>query len=153
MFVLRDLLAGVILPALLTGGTLVAGWRVARHRQGARDSRSWAGPLATGVGFVGGCWALFGTPEVPPLDATEWLCLFTPILVALGLLDSFVRAPLPVRIISIGASVPATLFLLLWPLLRGNEYNSPHVIIFAAASMLVIGWIAAMNAMVARVSA
>jgi hypothetical protein len=153
MFVLRDLLAGVLLPAVLTAGTLVGAWRASRHRQGARDSRSWAGPLAIGVGFGGGCWALFGTPQFPPLDATEWLYLFTPILIVLGLFDSLARTPVPVQIIFTVTSVPASLFLLLWPLLKGNEYDSPHVIIFAVASILIVGWIAAMTPLAARVSA
>ncbi len=153
MLFLRDLLAGVALPMVLTAGTLVAGWRALRHRHGARDSRSWAGPLAIGTGFTGGYWALFARPELPPLDAIEWLLLLTPGLVLLGLLDSLGRARLQVRVISTAASVPASMLLLLWPLLKANDHDSRHVVLFAMVSALLIAWIAAMNALANRVSA
>jgi hypothetical protein len=153
MFVLRDFLAGVMLPAALTAATLVAAWRASRHHHGARDSRSWAGPLAIGLGFACGWWALFGTSQFPPLDATEWLFLLTPALVVLGLLDSLARVPLQVRVASIAASVPASMWLLLWPLLRANNFDSRQVVLFATATALLVGWIAAMDALAPRVSA
>ncbi|MBI3837523.1 MAG: hypothetical protein HY288_06280 [Planctomycetia bacterium] len=153
MFLLRDLLAGVELPIVLTAGTLAVGWFALRHRHGARDSRSWAGPLALGVGFAGGYWALFGLPAFPPLDAIEWLFLLTPGLVLLGLLDSLGRVPLQVRVVSIAASAPASMLLLSWPLLNGNNYDSRQAVLFATATMLLVGWIAAMDGLAARVSA
>ena len=153
MFFSRDLLAGVALPIVVTAAMLLAGWFGLRHRLSARDSRSWAGPLAIGAGLAAGYWGLFGFGELPPLDATEWLFLFTPILLLLGLSDSLARVPLQFRLVSIAAGVPASLGLLLWPLLKGNQLDSRPSVLFVAASLALIGWIAAMDALASRVSA
>ena len=89
MFTWGDFLAGAVLPAAVTGGLLLAGWRLARWKYSARDSRTWVGPVAVAAGFMAGYLALFGWPGIPPHDAIDWLLPLAVPLGALGLLDSY----------------------------------------------------------------
>ncbi len=151
MLTLGDLLYGVALPAALAAGVLLASWRAMRGRASARDSRSWAAPLAIGAGFVGGWLALFGRPEFPPLDATDWLFFAAPALVALALCDAYLGIPPQGRYASWFVAIPPTCWVLARPLAAAGD---EQIGIVAVASMIAaLAWIFLIDALASRVSA
>jgi hypothetical protein len=132
-----ELLIGVALPAAVTCGVLIAGWRLVRRRYSARDSRSWAGPLAVGAGFVAGYLGLFGRPGLPPHDAIDWLVLAAAPMVALGIVDSYYRIPPPGRVLSIAVAAPLLFLLLAWPLLSHGGHDDLPVQLVTATAVAV----------------
>ncbi len=137
MFTWGEMLAGVVLSAAATGGVLFVGWRLARHRHSARDSRSWAGPPAVAAGFVAGYLVLFGWPGFPPLDAVDWLLMLAVPLAALGLADSYFRVPPPGRVLLIALAVPASFLLLARPLLSLAGQDELSLQLFVATGVTV----------------
>jgi hypothetical protein len=146
-----DLWAGLALPAAMAAAVLLAGWRFARRRTSARDSRSWAGPAALAAGFVAGYLALLGRPGFPPLDATDWLFYLAPAVALLGLADSCLRLRLPARIVLIVVALPASFGLLGWPLF--NVEGSDASMRIAVAAALAVASIVALDVWSARVAA
>lgn len=152
MFTWGDLLCGVVLPAAVTGGLLLAGWRLVRRSYSARDSRSWAGPLAVATGFAAGYLALFGWPGIPPHDALDWLLLLAAPLAVLGSFDSYYRLPPPARVMLIAVAVPICFLVLAWPLLSGSGHaNLPLQLVVATAVAMVS--LASVDALATRTSA
>ncbi len=129
------LFATLVLPAGVCALVLVAGWRMTRHRLSSRDSRSWAGPLATATGFVTGYLAVFGWTGLPPHDALDWLLPLALPLALLGMLQSYYRWPLPAAVMAIAVAVAATLVLVSWPLLALRTDESLHWKLFAATTV------------------
>ncbi|MEX0679168.1 MAG: hypothetical protein WD063_18985 [Pirellulales bacterium] len=147
-----DVWAGLVLPGATTAGLLVVGWWVAERRLPARQSRSWAGPLAVGAGFAAGYLALFGWPGFPPPDAVDWLLFLAPALVVVGLLDGCLQMPLGGRIVSITVAVPAAIVLLSWPLVGANPQGELLARLVYAAALGAVSLIA-LDALSSRVSA
>jgi hypothetical protein len=148
MLSLADFLAGVLLPAALAPGLLLAAWRIARRRMSARDSRSWGGPLAVAGGFIAGYWALLGRPELPPLDALDWLFYLAPPLAVAGTADARLGLRFGARAVLIAASVATTFLLVGWPLLGGEA--SARILV---AGALATASIVALDALAVRSSA
>jgi hypothetical protein len=152
MFTLCDLWAGIAL-ALAAAAALAARW-LTRHRLGASDSRSWGGPLAVGIGFVAGFWALLGWPDFPPLDANDWLVFLALPLALLGTLDAFARLPLQVRLASSTATVVGVLLLVSWPVIKDFESGWPEgTSAVAVTCALTIAWIFSLDELASRRSA
>ncbi len=155
MFTGGDFLAGVVMPAAVAGGLILAGWRLVHRKYSARESRSWVGPVAVSAGFVAGYLALFGWPGLPPHDAIDWLLPIAVPLAVLGLLDSYYRAPSPVRGLSIAVAVPVSFLLLAWPLIGGpppaNAPDLPARVMLATGVTVVT--LAATDLLAARSSA
>jgi hypothetical protein len=134
MFTWGDFLVGVMLPAAVSGGLILAGWQLVHRKYSARDSRSWVGPAAVAAGFMAGYLALFGWPGLPPHDAIDWLLLLAPPLAVLGLLDSYYRVPPPGRVLSIAVAVPVSFLLLVQPLLATGPENLATVFLVATGA-------------------
>jgi hypothetical protein len=133
---------------VLAAAVLLGGWRIARRRASARDSRSWAGPAAVAAGFTAGYWALFGRPDFPPLDAVDWLLYLAPAVAVLGLADSWLRLRLPARLLLAGVTVPAVFLVLAWPLVRAGGAGGTETL-----GRVAIASIAAFDAWSVRVAA
>jgi hypothetical protein len=152
MLTWNHLLLGVVLPAVVTGGVMLAGWRLVRHRYSARESRSWAGPLAVALGFIAGYLALFGWPGLPPHDAVDWLLPLAAPLAVAGTIDSYYRLPPPGRVLSIAVAAPTSFLLLAWPLLPSPGQNAlPLHLLLATA--IAVTLLVAVDALAARTSA
>lgn len=65
------ILAGIALPAGLSGLLYGAGWRLWRRRPAG--AAAWVPPVALGVGFIAGFIALEGWPGLLPLEVAGWL--------------------------------------------------------------------------------
>jgi hypothetical protein len=154
MFTRADLWAGLLLPAAVTAGLLIVACRATRRRMPARDSRSWAGPLATGAGFVAGYLALFGWVGLPPGDAVNWLFFLAPALALVGTVVACGRMALPGRLLLIALVVPLSLVLLSWPLLSAQGAASGELETrLSIAAALAIATVAGLDALSARISA
>jgi hypothetical protein len=152
MLTWRDLLLGVVLPAVVTGSVMLAGWRLARHRYSARESRSWAGPLAVALGFIAGYLALFGWTGLPPHDAVDWLLPLAALLALLGTIDSYYRLTPPGRALLIAVAVPISFLLLAWPLLSSPGQSELPLYLMLATAISVISLVA-VDAVATRTSA
>jgi hypothetical protein len=154
MLALKDLWAGIALPMALTAATLAISWHATRRRLDARGSRSWAGPLALGIGFAGGYWTLFGWSGFPPPDATEWVFFLTLPLAVIGAFESRWLPPLQVRL-ALGALAAAMLVLLVgWPVLYAEgKIQGDMALRLAIVGTLAVGWIVSMDTLAVRVSA
>jgi len=110
--------AGIALPAAVTALALIAGWRVGRRRLSASASRSYAGPLAVGLGFVAGYAALFEWPALPPHESLEWLPWCALPLAACGMFEA-ASPSLGARVLAASAWSPLIVTLIGWPLVGG----------------------------------
>jgi hypothetical protein len=153
MFTSGDLWGGVAVPMAITAATLILGWRATRRRLGARESRSWAGPLAVGAGFAGGYWSLFGWGEFPPLDVTEWLFFLTLPLVVLGTLDALTRFPMHGRLVAGLAAALLAVSLLCWPIVATDDgFRNDTAVVVALGALLSVGCITSIEALAVRIS-
>jgi|GEM_PF-6197436 len=96
-----DLLAGALLPAVVSTVVCIAVYRWSpsqRERESQSKSQS-HGPkaaaswLTLGSGCAAAYFCLFGRPEFPPIDVTEWLPWFCLGLVAIGSVLAVLRGP------------------------------------------------------------
>jgi hypothetical protein len=154
MFTWADLWVGIALPAAVTAGLLVAGWRVAHRRLSARDGRSWVGPAAVAAGFVAGYALLLGWPELPPLDAIDWLFFVTPALAVVGLWQVWREVDLAGRATSIIVVLGAVLLLVAWPVVT-SDHRWAHSarLELQIASVMAIAALVPLDALAYRVSA
>ena len=83
MFLLQQLLPGVLAAVLISGVFAIAGrlWR----------ANSWADAVALGIGYAGGHVVTAGWPAFPPSEATQWLPYFALAAMFLGVFDVFLR--------------------------------------------------------------
>lgn len=83
MFLLQQLLPGVLIAVLLSGVFAIVGrlWR----------ANNWADAVALAVGYAGGHAVTAGWPAFPPAEATQWLPYFALATMFLAVLDVFLR--------------------------------------------------------------
>ena len=83
MFLLQQLLPGVLVAVLLSGVFAFAGrlWR----------ANNWADAVALGIGYAGGHVVTAGWPAFPPAEATQWLPYFALAAMFLGVIDALLR--------------------------------------------------------------
>jgi hypothetical protein len=83
MFLLQQLLPGVLAAVLLSGVFAIIGrlWR----------ANNWADAVALGIGYAGGHAMTAGWPTFPPSEATQWLPFFALAAMLLGVLDALLR--------------------------------------------------------------
>ena len=152
MFTLFDIWAGGVLPLAVSTAVLAAtGWFL-RHRDGVRESRSVAGPLAISLGFVAGWQTLLGRVEFPPVDANNWLYYLAILAAAVGMLVSWARMPEAFGVVAALLLPPLAAWLLARPLLGREDAD------IGPAGLIVLGlvgsgWILAMDDLARRVSA
>jgi len=153
MFTLGDLWAGAVVPMAITAAILTLGWQATRRRLGARESRSWAGPLAVGAGFAGGYWSLFGWNDFPPVDVTEWLFFLTFPLVLLGTLDALLRFPLHGRLAAGVAAALLMVFLLSWPVVATDDgFQAEAAVAVTLGALVSVGSVTSLEALAVRIS-
>ncbi len=83
MITTRDIVVGVLLPALVSGLVVFIG-----RLLGGRAARA-AASLGVGIGFVVAYGALFGVPSIQPLDSIDWLFFAAIVAGALGAIDAW----------------------------------------------------------------
>lgn len=83
MFLLQQLLPGV-LAAVLLSGALAMGGRLFRVS-------NWADAVALGIGYACGHLVTAGWPAFPPAEATQWLPYFALGAAFIGVLDTLLR--------------------------------------------------------------
>jgi hypothetical protein len=85
MFLLQQLLPGVLVAALLSGVLAIAGrlWR----------ANSWADAVALAIGYSAGHVTATGMPAFPASEATQWLPYFALATMLLGILDALLKPP------------------------------------------------------------
>ena len=83
MFLLQQLLPGVLVAVLISGVFAIAGrlWR----------TNNWADALALAIGYAGGHAMTAGWPAFPAPEATQWLPYFALAAMLLGVLDALLR--------------------------------------------------------------
>jgi hypothetical protein len=83
MFLLQQLLPGVLVAVLLSGVFAIVGrlWR----------ANNWADAVALAIGYTGGHAVTTGWPAFPPSEATQWLPYFALATMFLAVLDVFLR--------------------------------------------------------------
>lgn len=142
MITQRDIILGVILPAVVCGLVVFVGWVM-----GGRAARAGA-PLGVAAGFVGGYAALSGAPGLRPLDSIQWVFHATIALGLLGAIDAVTwgRRTKPFRwsiraICVLGLSI-AVNWLIARPLLvfAWTGWRGP-VYIGALALIMLVVWV------------
>jgi hypothetical protein len=83
MFLLQQLLPGVLVAVLISGVFAIAGrlWR----------TNNWADAVALAIGYAGGHTVTAGWPAFPAPEATQWLPYFALAVMLLGVLDALLR--------------------------------------------------------------
>jgi hypothetical protein len=90
MFVLEQVLRGVILPAGIAGFLLLIALRPwAKERRPTRDAR-WTPPLAVGLAYFGAHLAVAAPPGFVPADDLDWLLHMALLAACLGAVESFI---------------------------------------------------------------
>jgi len=89
MFLLEQLLPGMLAAALISGLIAIAGrlWR----------ANSWADAVALAIGYAGGHMVAVGWPAFPPGEATQWLPYFAILVMFVAVLDTLLRPAGSVR--------------------------------------------------------
>ena len=131
----KQLLLGVALPALVAVAVLVATWRPWRERR--IGPCAWAGALGLGAGFVTGYLALFGWPGLAPKESWEWMPHIAAAVTVAAMLVGSSRVPRPVgwAIVVLVATAAAWLLVPQW-----QESRLAWTIALACAATVV--WIA-----------
>lgn len=87
----KQVLWGVVLPALVTAVVLLAAcrpWRRPRSGPGA-----WVGAMGLGAGYVTGHLALFGWPGLTPKESWQWMPHIAAAVATAGILIASARVP------------------------------------------------------------
>jgi hypothetical protein len=131
----KQLLLGLALPALVAVAVLVATWQPWRARR--IGPGAWVGALALGAGFVAGYLALFGWPGLAPKESWEWLPHIVAAVTAAAMLVGWSRVPRPAgwAIVALAATAAAWLLVPRW-----QESRLAWTIALAVAVLVV--WIA-----------
>ena len=111
--VLKPLLFGVMLPAVISGVVLLIG-----NRAGEGSGRRWASSLAIGLACIGGYWGVIGLPPFLPIEASQWLFYLVGVAIVVGGLNGSSRVPAWVRWTLNLLLVALTSWLLVRPLLQ-----------------------------------
>lgn len=133
MFLLQQLLPGVLVAVLLSGVFAIVGrlWR----------ANNWADAVALAIGYAGGHAVTAGWPAFPPSEATQWLPYFALATMFLAVLDVFLRPPGSLRALIWILCCAGLLRLLLKPKFQYG-WSLPEGILWIAglaAGMLVLG--------------
>ena len=90
MLIFKQLILGLLLPAVVTGGILVFARSLA-YREGGENTESGTGipsgcliAVALSAGYIVGYIGLEGLPPFPPREGVQWLCYFAVLGVILG---------------------------------------------------------------------
>lgn len=114
-FLAQQLLWGAVLPATITFGMLVVGWR-AWKREGV--PMHWSTPLALVFGYLFAHWRIVGVPTTfPPSDSTQWLFATAVISMVWALVENFSRLSTAARMVGRAVLVATILWLALKPLM------------------------------------
>jgi len=83
MFLLKQLLPGMLAAAVISGLFAIAGrlWR----------ANSWGDAVALALGYAGGHVVSVGWPAFPPAEATQWLPYFAILVMFVAVLDTLLR--------------------------------------------------------------
>lgn len=105
MFLLRQLLPGILVALLVSGVLTIVGrlWK----------ANSWADAIAVAAGYAAGHAVTAGWPAFPPIEATHWLPYLGIAVTILAVLDTLLRPPGWVRAIVWFLSCAGILSLLL----------------------------------------
>ena len=89
MFLLRQILPGILVALLVSGVFTIVGrlWK----------ANSWTDAIAVGVGYAVGHAVTAGWPAFPPIEATQWLPYFGIAVTLLAVIDTMLRPPGSVR--------------------------------------------------------
>jgi hypothetical protein len=133
MFLLQQLLPGVLVAVLLSGVFAIVGrlWR----------ANNWADAVALAIGYAGGHAVTAGWPAFPPSEATQWLPYFALATMFLAVLDVFLRPAGSLRALIWILCCAGLLRLLLKPKFQYG-WSLPEGILWIAglaAGMLVLG--------------
>ncbi|MBI3271104.1 MAG: hypothetical protein HYZ53_19020 [Planctomycetes bacterium] len=102
MAMLRPILLGILLPAVVAGLALLVAWRPWRRGGGAGGggaghaeaaAGAWGGALGFGCGYVAGQLAGVGLPAFPPRESMDWFPWIAFAAALLGLLEASGRGP------------------------------------------------------------
>ena len=85
MFLIRQLLPGILVALLVSGVITIVGrlWR----------ANSWADAIAIAIGYAAGHVVATGWPAFPPIEATQWLPYFGMSVAVLAVFDTLLRPP------------------------------------------------------------
>lgn len=140
-FLVKQLLLGFILPALVALALVVMAWRPWRAAAGARYATT--GGLALAVAYALGYWAASGLPEWPPQQATEWLVLLAGLAGVWGAVAGVSRLPQVLRVAGVVAVVGLGYWLQFEPLFRYTWSTAEAVLWLAGVTVLgVMAWVA-----------
>ena len=86
MLIFKQLVLGLLLPAVVGGGIFALASKSARERteEGNGLSSGWLVAVALGVGYIVGYIGLEGIPPFPPREGVHWLCYLALIGLILG---------------------------------------------------------------------
>ena len=136
--VIKIALMTVLLPALLSGGILLAGWLAS-----GKTARfmTWLAPLALVAGYLVGFVALLGLPALPPVDISGTIFVLAIGAAMLGLVERrwlqrpWLRWPLRVLLLGLASR------LILAPLVAysfGFAQSAMHVLALTAVATLLL---------------
>ena len=85
MFLIRQLLPGILVALLVSGAVTIVGrlWK----------ANSWADAIAVGLGYAVGHVVTAGWPPFPPIEATQWLPYLGIAVTILAVIDTLLRPP------------------------------------------------------------
>jgi len=88
---IKQLIFGLLLPAIVGGGVFVLASKSARNQTEAGNglSSGWLIGIALSVGYIVGYIGLEGIPPFPPREGVQWLCYLALIGLILGLFWHF----------------------------------------------------------------
>ena len=95
MLIFKQLILGLLLPAIVTGGILVFAKALASKGEGESTGREtgissgWLIAVALGAGYIVGYIGLEGLPPFPPREGVHWLCYLAILGVILGCFWNF----------------------------------------------------------------
>ena len=91
MFLIRQLLPGILVALLVSGVFTIVGrlWR----------ANSWTDAIAVGAGYAVGHAVTAGWPVFPPVEATHWLPYFGIAVSILAVIDTLLRPPGSIRVV------------------------------------------------------
>ena len=91
MFLIRQLLPGILVALLVSGVFTIVGrlWK----------ANSWTDAIAVGAGYAVGHAVTAGWPAFPPIEATQWLPYFGIAVTILAVVDTLLRPPGLVRVV------------------------------------------------------
>ncbi len=84
---LKPVLLGVLLPAVLCGAWLILAWRPWRRDESITGG-AWGGAIGFGMGYLIAHTAAVGWPPLRPVDVTQWLPYVAVAAAGLGLVES-----------------------------------------------------------------